>query len=284
MRSHSTAQVVLGAVGPGHGRRAGDRDGGVLHEVLREVGDAVVVRVRLVRLEHGELGAVRGVGTLVAEVAVDLEDTVESADHGALEEQLGRDAEVELGVERVGARHERARGCAAVLHLEHRRLDLDVAAVREGLAQRGVDLRAGADRLARLVADDQVEVAAAHAALFGELGVHVRQRQDGLRGDLPVRDHDRQLAAAARDDLAAHEDVIAEVDEVLPLLQRLLAHSGERDHRLDAAAVAGLQGREAQLAGVAAEDDAPGDGRRHSGLGAGLEVAVAARAAPGSCR
>ena len=36
-------------------------------------------------------------------------------------------------------------------------------------------------------------------------------------------------------------------------LQRLLAHLGERDHRLDAAAVAGLQRREAELAGVAAE-------------------------------
>ena len=50
---------------------------------------------------------------------------------------------------------------------------------------------------------------------------------------------------------------------------------GERHHRLDAAAVARLQRREAELAGVAAEDDAPGDGGRHAGLGAGLEVGEA---------
>ncbi len=68
--------------------------------------------------------------------------------------------------------------------------------------------------------------------------------------------------------------MVAEIDEVLPLLQRLLADAGERDHGLDAAAVTGLQRREAQLAGVAAEDDAPRDGGGHAGLGARLELAV----------
>ncbi len=160
------AEVVLGAVGPRHRRRPGDRDRRVLDEVLREVGDAVVVGVRLVRLEHRELGAVRGVGALVAEVAVDLEHPVEPAHDGALEEQLGRDAQVELGVERVGLRHERPGRGAAVLHLQHRRLDLDVSAVGERLPQRRVDLRAGAHGLAGLVAHDQVEEAAAHAALL----------------------------------------------------------------------------------------------------------------------
>ena len=69
-------------------------------------------------------------------------------------------------------------------------------------AQARVHLRAGDDRLAGAVAHDEVEEAAAHPALFAELGVHVRQRQDRLRGDRPLRDHDRQLAATARDDLA----------------------------------------------------------------------------------
>ena len=80
------------------------------------------------------------------------------------------------------------------------------------------------------------------------------------------------------------EDVVAEVDELLPLLQRLLAHCGERHHRLDAAAVAGLQRREAELAGVAAEHDATGDRSGHAGLGAGLEVAEPLAQRRGSCR
>ncbi len=69
--------------------------------------------------------------------------------------------------------------------------------------------------------------------------------------------------------------MVTEVDEVLPLLQGLLADGGQRHHRLDAAAVAGLQAREAQLPGVAAEDDATGDGRGDARLRAGLQVAEA---------
>ena len=56
---------------------------------------------------------------------------------------------------------------------------------------------------------------------------------------------------------------------------------GERHHRLDAAAVARLQRCEAQLAGVAAEHDAPGDRGGHAGLGARLRARRTARAASG---
>ena len=51
-----------------------------------------------------------------------------SADGGALEEQLRRDAQVQLDVERIHVRDERARGGAAGLRLQHGRLDLDVSA------------------------------------------------------------------------------------------------------------------------------------------------------------
>jgi hypothetical protein len=71
-----------------------------------------------------------------------------------------------------------------------------------------------------------------------------------------------------------HEDVVAEVDELLPARQRLLADLGERDHRLDARPVARLQRGEAELAGVPAEDDASGDAHHDARLGSGLELAV----------
>jgi len=50
---------------------------------------------------------VRRVSTLVAEVAVDLVDALDAADDRALEVQLRRDAQVQLGVERVRVRDER---------------------------------------------------------------------------------------------------------------------------------------------------------------------------------
>ena len=75
--------------------------------------------------------------------------------------------------------------------------------------------------------------------------------------------------------LASDEDVIPEVDELLPVLQRLLADRREGDHRLNPAAVAGLEGGEAELARVAAEHHTSGDGCRHARLSAGLEVSEA---------
>lgn len=102
--------------------------------------------------------------------------------------------------------------------------------------------------------------------------MYVRQRQDRLRGDAPLRHQDRQLAAPARDDLTRHEDVVAEIDELLPRLQRLLADDRERHHRLNAAAVAGLQGRKAQLARVAGENDTAGNSGGHPRLCTGLKI------------
>ena len=110
---HSPAEVVLLAVGHrDHGGAEHVLRGG-LHQVLRQRRHRVVVAVGLVRLEHRELRGVRGVGALVAEVAVDLEDLLDAADQRALEEQLGRDPQVQVDVERVHVRDERPRRGAA---------------------------------------------------------------------------------------------------------------------------------------------------------------------------
>ncbi len=144
----------------------------------------------------------------------------------------------------------------------------------EGAAQGRHHRGTGTDGRAGLVADDEVEVALTDPGLLVELVVQVRQGQDRLGRHRPVVDHDRQLAAARGDHAAVHEDVVAEVDELLPAGQGLVADLGQRDHGLDAGAVAGLQGREAELAGVAGEHDAAGDADDVLGLLAGLEVGV----------
>ena len=166
------------------------------------------------------------------------------------------------------------RGCPAVLHLQHRGLDLEVLVRGERRAQARIDRGPGAHREARLLANDQVEVAAAHALLIAELGVQVRQRQDRLRGDRPVAREHRQLATATRDDLTRDEYVVTEVDEVLPALEGLLAHLGERDHGLDALSVTRLQARETQLARVAQVHHAAGDADDVAGGGIRFELGV----------
>ena len=91
-----------------------------------------------------------GRDALVAEVLADLVDALQAADDQALEVELGGDAQVHRRVERVEVRHERARQCAAVDRLQDRGLDLDEALVVEEAADRGDDLGARDEDLARL--------------------------------------------------------------------------------------------------------------------------------------
>ena len=239
--------------------RPARRQCGLLDELARDRRHDLVVRVRLVELEHRELGRVRAVGALVAEVAVHLEHALEAADDGALEEQLGRDAQVEVDVERVRVRDERPRGSAAGQRLEHRRLDLEVAAAGEALTDGRHHRHAGPRGLLRLRADDEVHVALAHAGLLAQRPMRHGQGAKGLGGHAPLVGQHGQLAALGRDDLAGDEDVVADVDEVLPGGQLLLPDVREGEHGLDLGAVARAQGGEAELAGVPGEDDATGD-------------------------
>ena len=302
-------QVVLGAVGQTHDFLAlGQVEGvarGLLDEVAGQVGHAVVVRVGLVGLQGRKLGAVRGIHALVAEVAVHLEDAVHAADNRALEVDLRGDTQVEIGVERVHVRREGAGSRATVNHLQHRRLELDVVAAEEVLADRAVDGRADADHVARGGARDQVELAAADALVLGQGdlfavlgGPGLGQGADRLGGDGPRgvgggqrggrgvvlglglgRDfgggrEDRQLAAARGDHAAVDEEVIAQVDVVLVGGQGLGADGGGGEHDLDLVAFAVHEGREAELAAVAREDDAARQAHVVLGLFAGLEVGV----------
>ena len=89
-------------------------DGRAVHlarDALDELLDArhrvAVVGVRLVPLEHRELGLVLVRDALVAEVLADLVDALEPADDQPLEVELGGDAEVEVRFELVVVRHER---------------------------------------------------------------------------------------------------------------------------------------------------------------------------------
>ena len=110
--------------------------GDPLEHRLDALHRVAVVGVRLVPLEHRELGLVLVRDALVAEVLADLVDALEAAHDQPLEVELGRDAEVEVGFELVRVRDERVGERAAVARLEHGRLDLDEALLVEVAADR----------------------------------------------------------------------------------------------------------------------------------------------------
>ena len=162
-------------------RRPERRERDPLDEVLDPHHRVVVVGVRLVPLEHRELGRVLVRDALVAEVLADLVDALEPADDQPLQVELGRDPQVDVLVELVVVGDEGAREGAAVARLQHRRLDLEEAVARRGRAgSPRPTSRPGLEVAPRLLVHQQVEVALAVALLdVGETVERVRERRRG---------------------------------------------------------------------------------------------------------
>ena len=204
-----------------HGRgRPVHGDGRLLDQCRGEFGHAVVVAVRLIRLQHGKLRRMGGVNPFVAEVAVDLEDPLDSADHDALEVQLRRDAQVQVHVQGIHMRDEWPRRRPAVQHLKHRRFHLEIVAIVQCRAQRAIDHAPHLYGPTRLRSDDQIDIALPNPALFGEWFVGDRQWSQRLGRDRPRIGKHRELTAARRDHLAVHEQVVAQIHVRLECGQR----------------------------------------------------------------
>ena len=195
-----------------HRRRADDLLRDRAEQFLGQIHQVAVIAVRLVELEHRELGIVARRDAFVAEVAVDLEHVLQPPDHQPLQVQLRRDAKVELGVERVVVRDEGPRSGTARDRMHHRRLDFEVAADDEEFADRLDDLRALDENLARSGVGDQVEVALAVALLLvGDAVEFLGQRAQCLGEQAHAVAAHRQLARPGLEQHAGRADDVAEV-------------------------------------------------------------------------
>ena len=237
-------------------RSCADLRGDEVHELLGVARDVLVVGVGLVPLEHRELGVVLEGQPLVAEVLADLVDALEAADDQPLEVQLDGDAKVEVAVERVEVRRERQRRAAAVDRLQHRRLDLDEAALVEPGADRGDDLGPRHEDLARVLVRDQVELAVAEAGLdVGQPVVLLGRRAQRLGQQLVALELQRELAAAGAEDRAVGADQVAEVER-----EQALAAAPRPARRGARAAASGRCGRRGR-----GTPPCPGRGGRRGG-------------------
>ena len=233
-------------------------------QVLGDPHHRLVVAVRLVQLQHRELRVVFPVDALVAEVPTHLVDPLEAADQQSLQVELERDAELEVGVQRVVVGRERLGQRAAGDRLQDGRLDLGVSATVQLLTDRAQHGGARRDVPPRRRVGDQVQVAPS----LLEIGVlqpvpllgqrTQRLRQQGERVHL-----ERELPATRAHDVARGADDVAQVDLVEQPVsvaeRRLLAEELQV-----AAAIADDQER--QLAVPTGQHDATGDGRASVGL------------------
>ena len=168
-------------VAPRSLRASRDRRGETREHLLGEPHQVFAFRVRLVELEHRELGIVVGRDALVAEVAVDLVHLRHAADHQPLQVELGRDPQKEVDVERVVVGHEGPRHGAARQGLHHRRLDFEIPALVQKAPEKPDDRRPPLEHLTGLRIDGEVQVALAIAALHVLQAVPLfRERMEGL--------------------------------------------------------------------------------------------------------
>ncbi len=175
---------MLGPVRPPHDRAAEARLGRADDQVARQRADRGVVAVRLVSLEHRELGIVCRIDSLVAEVPADLVDLLQAADHQPLQVQFERDPQVQPHVVGVDVSHERPCVGATMQGLQHRRLRLDEALAVQFLPDstgyRGTKL--GEPPGFRI--DNQIDITHAHPRLrIAKAGVLVGKRAQGLGRD-----------------------------------------------------------------------------------------------------
>ena len=93
-------------------------------QILAQLHHSVVIGIRLIYLNRGELGVMRSVHTLVAEKAAYFINPFKSANYAALEVQLRGDAQIHVYIQRIVVRYERPCARAGGGGVEHGGLDL----------------------------------------------------------------------------------------------------------------------------------------------------------------
>ena len=248
--------------------------GSVLHELLDERTDSVVVAVSLIGLDHGKFRSVGGVNAFVTEVTVDFEHAVDAADQATLEEQFRRDTQVQVKVERVHVRGERTGRSTAVHGLQHRGFNLEEVMIGEGLAQGGDGLGTVAHHIADLLVGDHANVRLAGAGILVQVLVQGRQRLKRLGGNSPFGGEHGQFAGLGGNHTTLDEQVIAQVNQLLELLEGISANLLLGNHALDLGAIASGKLHEAQATGVTQEEYATGDADHVFGFVSGFKLAV----------
>ena len=233
-----------------------------------------VVTERAVGFEHGELGVVPAREAFVAEILPDLEEPINAAHEQPLVIQLQRDAQVEVAAERVVEGLEGLRRGAAGNGLHRGRLDLDVAASVEELANLMHDGAALEEDGLHLGIAHEVEVtlAVANLGVFEAVPLGGR-RAEGLGEDGEGFELHARLVGLGAKERAGDADEIAEV-EVFEDVELRVAEGLFLRVNLDASALIAHVDEDG-FAHVAMRGDAAGDGDlRAFGERAGVEAAA----------
>ena len=233
----------------------------------------MVVAVRLIGLEHRELGVVFPIDALVPEVPPELVDALQPPDEHPLEVELERDPELQIDVEGAVVGREGACVGASGDRLEDRPLELHEPSIVEHSTHRPERRGPRKDVSPGRVVGDEVKVPAPLLQVrVLEAVPFLGKRPKRLREHRPALHEDAQLARPRRAEVPVHADDVAQVD-LVELREPVLGQARLREHELEIA-VAIADGHELQLAEVALEHHAPGHDESLRRRRVGREIGV----------
>ena len=155
----------------------------------------------------------RRVHAFVAEVAVDLEDCLETADDQAFEVEFRRDAQIAVDAQGIVVRHEGLGVGAAGDGMHHRRFDFQESLLLEKATRQRDDLRPDAEGFSDFRVHDQVKVALAVAHLFvGDAVELLRQRGDCLCQQFETVGVQGELSLVGDERVAFDLDDVSDLD------------------------------------------------------------------------
>ena len=132
-------------------------------QILGKIHEIPEGGVRPVEFAHGEFRVVPDGNAFVAEIAVDFKNLLKAPHKQPLEIQLGRDAHVQLHVERVVVRDERAGRRSSRNGVQHGRFHFHKAALFQKPAEFADDLAAFAENFPDLRVHDKIKITLAIA-------------------------------------------------------------------------------------------------------------------------
>ena len=199
------------------------------------------------------------VDALVAEIAVDLINAIQSADHKPLQIKLRRNAQVQIHIESIMVCDERPRRGSPQNRMHHRCFHFHVAALVKKTPNFPNDFRARNENFSRAVIHNQVKITPPIALLDIRKPVpFLRQRQQRLAEQFELRYPHGQLIRLRSEQMPADADDVAQIEQ-LKQLELLRTHHVELHIELQARAVP-QNVTESSLPVRPERDDAP----RHS--------------------
>ena len=181
-------------------------------QLFGECDQVLVVRIRDIELQHGELGIMDRRNAFVSEVPINLKHAGEPSDDQALEIEFRRDAQVEIHTEGIMVCDERLGRGASGNGMHHGGLDLKKPTFDQKRSDAGNDTAPGRKDLVDLRIGDQIDIALSIPGFdIRQAMPLLRKRAEGLAEKRQLMHLNREFIRLRTEQPPRHSDPITEI-------------------------------------------------------------------------